>query len=252
MKRITSFLLAIVLFAGLVLTAAPTAYAASAMGVSDSLIRVLKSEEGFSAKPYWDYGQYTVGYGTRCPDDMLEEYQKNGISEKEAETLLRNYLSSTESIINKKFIDKYGLTLTQSQFDALVTFTYNVGSSWIYDTTGTFHNAVKKGATGSELIRAFSLWCNAGGSILPGLVRRRLCEANMFLNGEYSITKPSNYGYVYYNANGGQRYHLDPDCSEVGSKYKPMSQFMFVELGDKPYSDLIPCGACGAPIPDDD
>ena len=73
MKRITSFLLAIVLFAGLVLTAAPTAYAASAMGVSDSLIRVLKSEEGFSAKPYWDYGQYTVVYGTRCPVDMLEE-----------------------------------------------------------------------------------------------------------------------------------------------------------------------------------
>lgn len=203
MKRITGFLLAIVLFAGLVLTGAPTAHAESAMGVSDALIGVLKKEEGFSAKPYWDYGQYTVGYGTRCPDDMLEEYQENGISEKEAETLLRNYLSGTESVINKKFIDKYGLTLTQGQFDALVTFTYNVGSSWITDTSGTFHNAVKNGVTGSELIRAFSLWCNAGGSIQPGLVRRRLCEANMYLNGEYSITKPSNYCYVYYNANGG-------------------------------------------------
>ena len=57
MKRITSLLLAIVLFAGLVLTAAPTVYAASEMTASDALVEILKNEEGFSAKPYWDYGQ---------------------------------------------------------------------------------------------------------------------------------------------------------------------------------------------------
>ena len=203
MKRITSFLLAIVLFAGLVLTGAPTAHAASAMTVSDALIEIIKKEEGFSAKPYWDYSQYTVGYGTRCPDDMLEEYQENGISEKEAETLLRNSLTYYENEVNKKFLDKYNLSLAQHQFDALVTFTYNCGGSWLSETSGTFHNVVKNGTTGSELIRAFSLWCSAGGSILPGLVRRRLCEANMYLNGEYSLTKPDNFCYVYYNANGG-------------------------------------------------
>ena len=203
MKRITSFLLAIVLFTGLVLTAAPTAHAASEMKASDALVEVLKKEEGFSAKPYWDYAQYTVGYGTRCPDDMFDEYSKNGISEEDADILLRNYLSATENTINKKFIDAYGLTLTQGQFDALITFTYNCGSGWINKTGDRFFNAVKNGATGSELINAFALWCTAGGQILPGLVRRRLCEANMFLNGEYSTTKPSNYGYVYYNGNGG-------------------------------------------------
>lgn len=203
MKRITSLVLAIVLFAGLVLTGAPTAHAASAMTVSDALIEIIKKEEGFSAKPYWDYSQYTVGYGTRCPDDMLEEYQENGISEKEAETLLRNSLTFYENEVNKKFLDKYNLSLAQHQFDALVTFTYNCGGSWLSETSGTFHNVVKNGTTGSELIRAFSLWCSAGGSILPGLVRRRLCEANMYLNGEYSLTKPDNFCYVYYNANGG-------------------------------------------------
>ena len=203
MKRITSLVLAIVLFAGLVLTVAPTAHAASAMTVSDALIEIIKKEEGFSAKPYWDYSQYTVGYGTRCPDDMLEEYQENGISEKEAETLLRNSLTFYENEVNKKFLDKYNLSLAQHQFDALVTFTYNCGGSWLSETSGTFHNVVKNGTTGSELIRAFSLWCSAGGSILPGLVRRRLCEANMYLNGEYSLTKPDNFCYVYYNANGG-------------------------------------------------
>ena len=203
MKRITSFLLAIVLVAGLVLTGIPTAYAASEMDVSDQLIETLKSEEGFSAKPYRDYSQFTVGYGTRCPDDMLEYYRENGITEQEADTLLRNYLAETVNTINKKFIDVYGLNLTQGQFDALVSFTYNCGGDWINKTGSIFHNAVKNGATGSELIHAFSLWCSAGQQILPGLVRRRLCEANMYLNGEYSTTKPSNYCHVYYSANGG-------------------------------------------------
>ena len=224
MKRITSFLLAIVLFAGLMLTGAPTVFAASEMKVSDELVEVLKQEEGFSAKPYWDYGQYTVGYGTRCPDDMLEEYMKNGITKEAAEILLRNCLAKTENTINKKFIDKYNLTLTQGQFDALVTFTYNCGSSWISETGGTFHNAVKKGKTGSELINAFALWCNAGGQILPGLVRRRLSEANMYLNGKYSRSKPDNYCYVYYNANGGSvSYKIQGyDANEgVAPAYKP-------------------------------
>ena len=203
MKRITSFLLAIVLFAGLVLTAAPAAYAASEMRTSDALVEVLKKEEGFSAKPYWDYSQYTVGYGTRCPDDMLEEYQANGITEEEAEVLLRNYLANVENTLNKKLIDAYGLSLTQGQFDALVSFTYNCGSAWISDSSSLLHQAICNGTTGSEMIRVFSLWCSAGGQILPGLVRRRLCEANMYLNGIYSNERPSNYCYVYYNANGG-------------------------------------------------
>ena len=46
---------------------------------SDDAIEILKLEEGFSTYPYWDYAQWTVGYGTRCPDDKLEEYRKNGL-----------------------------------------------------------------------------------------------------------------------------------------------------------------------------
>ena len=203
MKRITSLLLAIVLFAGLMLTAVPAAYAATEMHTSDALVEVLKKEEGFSAKPYWDYSQYTVGYGTRCPDDMLEEYQQNGITEEEADLLLRNNLTKIENALIKKLMDEYGLTLNQGQFDALVSFTYNCGTAWLNEPEGSLHKAVRNGTSGSELIRMFSLWCNAGGQIMPGLVRRRLCEANMYLNGVYSTDRPDNYGYVYYNPNGG-------------------------------------------------
>ena len=202
MKRITSFLLAIVLFAGFVLTGVPTVQAAG-MTSSSELVEMIKGYEGFVSYPCWDYGQYSVGYGTRCPDDMLETYMEHGISVEDAEVLLCNHLSIAENAVYKRFVQELGIPLNQSQFDALVSFTYNLGSAWMYDDDGTLVKAIRNGTVGSEMIRAFSLWCNAGGSILPGLVYRRLSEANMYLNGEYSMYVPDDYGYVYYNANGG-------------------------------------------------
>ncbi len=180
-----------------------TAPADGKLTASNDCIKILKLEEGFSRTPYWDFTQYTVGYGTRCPSDMVEYYTQNGITEAEAETLLRNHLSSVERDIHAKMIDRYGLELTQNQFDALVLFSYNCGTSWAYETSGTFHLAIKNGATGNDLIRAFALWCSAGNQIRTFLLRRRLSEANMYLNSVYSQTPPDNYCYVLYDANGG-------------------------------------------------
>lgn len=201
MKRIFG----IVLMLALLITtfAALPVFAASEMTVSDDLVRILKMEEGFVRYPQWDYGQYSIGYGTRCPDDMLEYYKENGITESEAELLLRNYLTNTEKVVNTKLIDKYGLTMTQGQFDAVVSFSYNMGSGWITNPSQNIHQKVVSGATGNELIDAFSRWCNAGGEVQHFLVRRRLSEANMYLNGVYSRTAPGNFCYVTYNGNGG-------------------------------------------------
>ena len=128
---------------------------------SDNCIKILKQEEGFSRTPYWDFTQYTVGYGTKCPADMVDHYTKNGITEAEAETLLRNHLIAVERDIHVRMIDRYGLELSQNQSDALVLFSYNCGTSWAYELNGTFHTAIAKGATGNDLIRAFALWCSA-------------------------------------------------------------------------------------------
>lgn len=204
MRRLTSLVMAIVLVCGLVLSCVPFISAAgSSMVTSDAAVQVIKNFEGFLKYPVWDYGQYSVGYGTRCPDDKLEEYQKNGIPEEDAVALLREHLQIAETAVNSRIIDRLGVKLSQNQFDALVSFTYNCGSGWAYDTNGTLYKAIANGTTGNELIRAFALWCIAGGDILTGLLNRRLCEANMYLNGVYSNTPPSSYGYVYYDANGG-------------------------------------------------
>ena len=204
-KRITSFLLAAAMLLGMVWVGSVNVQAASSMTTSAECIRVLKLYEGFGSKPYWDYSQYTVGYGTRCPDDMIEYYTQHGITEAEAELLLQNHLSGVEYDINTRIIDKYGITLTQAQFDALIMFSYNCGTAWVYETSGTFHNAIVKGWTGSELIRAFALWCSAGNQVQTHLLRRRLNEANMYINGVYPTTKtpPDNFCYVLYDANGG-------------------------------------------------
>ena len=52
---------------------------------------------------------------------------------------------------------------------------------------------------------------------------------------------------LYYNANGGTYYHIDPNCSAVNPKYLPMASFLYSELDDAPYSKLQPCLKCGAP-----
>ena len=172
---------------------------------SSEAMQILKHEEGFSRTPYWDYSQWTVGYGTMCPDNLLEYYRENGITEDEAELLLREHMLSMEEAV-EAYINKYQLKLSPSQYDALTLFTYNCGSYWTIDTTDIVHKSVRDGAEGSEMIRAFSLWCNAGGSFLEPLMRRRLCEAHMYLNGVYTTTPPDNYAYVRYDANGGTTY----------------------------------------------
>ena len=180
----------------------PTEPEETGMRASVDCIGILKLEEGFSEKPYWDYTQYTVGFGSRCPDDMLAYYKEHGITEAEAEDLLRNHLLKIEKDLNT-FMEKWGLEWTQNQFDAVLLFSYNCGTGWCYNSDGTFYQALAKKATGNDLIRAFALWCSAGGEIQSYLLRRRLSEANMYLNAIYSQTPPNNYCYVLYDANGG-------------------------------------------------
>ena len=180
----------------------PKVSAASTMTASDACIEFIKSVEGFSSQPYYDYNQYTVGYGTKCPTEKYFEYKANGIPRSEAEQLLREFIVGIENDLNQKLIDRYQLALSQHQFDALVSFSYNIGSGWVtYDSS--LRNAILGNVGEDGMVYAFSLYCTAGGEYLPGLVTRRLCEANIYLNGVYDKKVSDAYGYVYYDANGG-------------------------------------------------
>jgi uncharacterized repeat protein (TIGR02543 family) len=201
-KRILSFTLATIMILGALSLSIQPAFATSDMKLSDEGIAYLKRWEGFSRTPYWDYGQWTVGYGFACPKDKLEEYKENGIPNDEAEELLKNYIASFESYVNK-FIKVHSLNLSQNQFDMLVCFSYNVGPLWMFRSSSPLQQAILKGCNDSTFVRELVLWSKAGDDTLKGLVERRVCDANMYLNGDYTTRKPQTIGYVYYSPNGG-------------------------------------------------
>ena len=184
----------------------PLTAKAAPMTSSVEMIDVLKQMEGFNAKPFWDYGQYTVGYGTRCPEDKRAYYSTYGITEEEALILLREELNEFEEQVNN-FIVKRNLTVDQGQFDALVSISYNCGGAWMNKTNTNLFRAVTSGNKGEDLIYAFTLYSTAGGSYLEGLVKRRLSEANMYINGIYKASNlkdgiPANYKWVFLDGNG--------------------------------------------------
>ena len=192
-KRILSLFLAAIMIFSLLAVALPGVMAAD-MKTSENGVALIKDFEGFVSKPYYDYGQYTVGYGTAC---KYGDY-KNGITKEQADKLLRNKLVEIEADLND-YARSNGLKLSQQQFDALVSFTYNLGSGWM--NSSALKTAMVQGATGDEIIYSMSIWCTAGGSVLESLVQRRLAEANLYLNGVYSKNYPSNYRYVIYDNN---------------------------------------------------
>ena len=194
-KRMLSLLLAALMIFSLCAQSVGYVSAANDLKTSEKCIALIKKMEGFEPKAKYDYGQYSIGYGTAC------EYGQypNGITEAEADKLLREDLTDWEDDLHK-FAKKNNLTLSQQQFDALISFTYNLGSNWMYNTS-TFRTAVINGAKGNDFIFAITRWCNAGNEILPGLVERRLAEANMYLNGVYSDKAPANYRYVVFDNN---------------------------------------------------
>jgi hypothetical protein len=53
---------------------------------------------------------------------------------------------------------------------------------------------------------------------------------------------------LYYNADGGKYYHINPDCPSVGAKYRPLTaMFYYRDVSSNKLKNLIPCPECKAP-----
>ena len=88
------------------------------MTTSQKMLDVLKVMEGFHATPYWDYSQWTIGYGSKA------ESKDQTVTPEEAERLLKEQLAANYEKTVNNFCSKIGKQPTQNQFDALVSFTY--------------------------------------------------------------------------------------------------------------------------------
>ena len=169
--------------------------------ISEAGIQFIKNQEGFVASPIWDYGQYSVGYGTRYDPNNSPIRISTPITEKEADYLLRYILKSFEEMVDKE-LAKGTVEHTQAQYDALISFAYNLGQQWINSSYETYRYILYGGCTEMQLVNSFGSWCSAGGSVLTGLCRRRMDEANLYLNGDYTRWSEA-YSCIIFNGNGG-------------------------------------------------
>lgn len=145
------------------------------MRASDQAAQLIKQFEGFSAVPYEDAaGHMTIGYGHRIlPDECFE-----AISEEEAQALLCRDMEEAEAAVNALV----EVDLDQHQFDALVSFVYNIGAgAFSRSTLLRYVNNEDFGRAAAQLDR----WVYAAGERLRGLESRRKAEKSLFLNAVF-------------------------------------------------------------------
>ncbi|MDR1563526.1 MAG: SH3 domain-containing protein [Oscillospiraceae bacterium] len=166
------------------------------------------SADGLFHKYKDPIGIWTIGYGHVIqPGEVFPEY----LTPAEAEALLHKDLNEGSYVkaINN-FVKNEGLTLNQNQFDALVSFAFNLGPAYWGKTWNMFYlkAAILAFRVGSDTVPAniyegFGRYHKAGGKNFVGLYTRRMDEAEMFLIGDYKREYSSkwprpNDGEVWY------------------------------------------------------
>ena len=140
------------------------------MQTSQKGIELIKQYEGCRLAAYkCPAGVWTIGYGHTGADVK----QGQVITQARAEQLLKTDLAKFERHV-MLFNSKYHWT--QNEFDALVSFAFNVGS--INQLTAN------KSRTKIQIASAMWLYNKAGGKVLPGLTKRRQAERELFLRKE--------------------------------------------------------------------
>ena len=148
--------------------------------VSNKGINLIKQFEGCRLEAYkCPAGVWTIGYGTTNADKAILKAVlgkgatvKKGlkITQKQAETLLKKSVAKKYDSKVNKYYKKY--KFNQNQFDALVSFAYNIGS-----IDGLTANGTRTIVQISSKILAYD---KAGGKVLPGLTRIRKAEKALF------------------------------------------------------------------------
>lgn len=146
------------------------------MKTSSMMRALIENWEGLRLEPYADaVGVWTVGYGHTGPD-----VGRDPITQEQADQLLAADLVKFEG-----YVEKLCPVCSQQQFDALVSFCYNLGQGSLSGSTlRRLHNAGDYSAAARE----FAKWNHAGGKVLAGLTRRRAGEAQVYATGTYLDT----------------------------------------------------------------
>lgn len=147
------------------------------MKTSQAGLNLIKEFEGLRLEAYPDPGTggapWTIGYGHTSAAGDPQVSKGLRITASQAEDILANDLTQYERTVEELVHPR----LTQNQFDALVSFVYNVGpGAFAKSTLLKRINADQFDQVPAEFMK----WTRAGGRELPGLVRRRRAEVKMW------------------------------------------------------------------------
>ncbi len=192
-KKFISFILsfavcATVMISPLSISCEIQTYAATpdSISISENGLKFITDREGFSSTCFWDYAQWTIGYGTRCTETNHPSNPSNlqkgshTISKDTAKTRFLSALESTYIPGVRRRLS--GVNMTQNQFDALVSLCYNAGEGKLANSP--FAKYLRGEITKDQ---AYSDYCSyvitAGGKVNQGLINRRKLEADLFFSG---------------------------------------------------------------------
>lgn len=143
------------------------------MKINSRGLELVKHFEGLQLSAYkCPAGVWTIGWGhtgLRHRDGSVFPGRK--ITRQQADELLLHDLSNFEARVTRLV----AVPLTGDQFSALVSFDFNTGALHRSTLLRKLNNRDYPGASGQ-----FLLWVRGGGRVLPGLVRRRRSEKNLF------------------------------------------------------------------------
>ena len=140
-------------------------------------LAIIKKHEGLRLSAYLCPASIvTIGYGsTRYPNGKKVLLGEKLSNESEATSLLLATLEPFEAAVNKHLQN-----INQCQFDALVSFTYNVGTGAFIKST--LLKKAKVNPSDPSILDEFQKWVRGGGRVLPGLVTRRKEEAKLYFS----------------------------------------------------------------------
>lgn len=146
------------------------------MKISQKGLDLIKKFEGFSAKPYLcPAGVPTIGYGaTYYTNGTKVTMNDEPISEEWAEKLLSNMVLTYEKGVTSLVVPH----ISQNQFDALVSFTYNVGITNFRKST--LLRVINKNPDNPLISNQFMRWVRGGGKVINGLIKRRQIESQLY------------------------------------------------------------------------
>jgi len=150
--------------------------------MSKNGLDLVASFEGFSPTWYWDYNQWSIGFGHGSQDTTTVT---EPLSKTDAYIVLKLDLQPYFDYVENYFSSRT-VPLNQNQLDALTSFAYNLGTGRISEMCKDDVNM-----SISDMCDRMLLYIHAGGVVLQGLVRRREAECRL-MNTPFDPTDPNS------------------------------------------------------------